>query len=116
MSGDDTIFGQSRLGKRLGRLRKSERVYLHHGRRRTLVVDRIVIGRAKECQIVVSDNLVSRHHAAVQKIRDDYYITDLDSTNGVLVNGDPIKPGTYVLIKPSDVITVGRTELNFLAG
>ncbi len=116
MGGDDTIIGDSNLGERLGRLRKSESVYLHHGRRKTLVVDRIVIGRARDCSIIVTDNLVSRHHAVVQKIRNAYYITDLDSTNGVRVNGQRITAGSYVRLNASDVITVGRTELRLLAG
>lgn len=112
---NDTINEGSNIGERLGKLKKSESVYLHHGRRKTIVVDRILIGRAKDCQIVISDKLVSRHHALVQKIRDGYYITDLDSTNGVFVNGESIEAGTYVQLGASDVITVGRTELRLLA-
>ena len=116
MGEDDTIIGSSSLGERLGKLRKSESVYLHHGRRKTLVVDRIVIGRAKDSAIVISDKLASRHHAVVQKIRDKYYITDLHSTNGVLINGEKIAAGAYVRLQPTDTITIGRTELRFLAG
>ncbi len=113
---DETIIGNSNLGERLGKLRKSESVYLHHGRRRTRVIERIVIGRTRECDIVVTDKLASRHHAEVQKIRNAYYITDCSSTNGVLVNGKRIEPGTYVRLRATDTITIGRTELRFVVG
>ena len=117
MAGEnDTIIGDSNLGERLRKLTKSESVYLHHGRRRTRVVDRIVIGRAADCDIIVTDRLASRHHAEVQKIRDAYYITDHTSTNGVLVNGNRIEPGTYVRLRATDIITIGRTELRFVVG
>ncbi len=116
MSEKDTIYGDSNLGKRLGKLRKSEALYLHYGDQKTRIVDRIVIGRAKECDIVLADTMASRRHAAVQKIKDAYFITDLASTNGVLLNGKPVQPNTYVRLRPRDVVTIGRTDLQLLVG
>lgn len=114
MEDKETIISNSNLGERLGKIRKSESVYLHHGKRKTLLADRILIGRSQDCDIVISDNLTSRHHALVQKIRDAYFITDQYSTNGVLVNGKKIEPGSYVRLKAADTIVIGRTELHLL--
>ncbi|AHC15750.1 FHA domain-containing protein [Salinispira pacifica] len=116
MRNSDTIAGSSSLGERLGKIKRSETVYLHHGKRKTLIRDRITIGRSSDCDIIISDNLTSRHHALIQKIKNAYFITDEDSTNGVLVNGQVIEKGTYVRLHPSDTITIGRTELHLLPG
>lgn len=43
--------------------------------------------------------------------KDDYFITDLFSTNGTLVNGQAVPPGKYVRIEPGDRIKIGKTVL-----
>jgi pSer/pThr/pTyr-binding forkhead associated (FHA) protein len=116
MSSNDTISGSSNLGERLGKIRHAETVYLHHGRRKTLVTDRITIGRSRECDIVIDDHLVSRFHAVVQKIKEAYFICDKQSTNGVTVNGQRIEPGDYVRLRSTDRIAIGRTEFQFKIG
>ena len=45
------------------------------------------IGRASECSITLADSLVSRKHARVWLKGDELQVTDLDSRNGVYVNG-----------------------------
>ncbi|KGE72401.1 FHA domain-containing protein [Spirochaeta lutea] len=114
MDDKETIISSSNLGERLAKIKKAESVYLRYGGNKTLVTDRIVIGRAPDCDIVLSDNLTSRHHAVVQRIKSAYFITDQHSTNGVYVNGKKIQPGTYVRLSAADSITIGRTELHLL--
>lgn len=114
MANNDTIAGNSHVGERLGKIKKAEAVYLHIGKKKTLITDRISIGRSRDNHIIIDDHLVSRNHAVIQKIREAYFITDLNSTNGVLVNGEKIIPGKYIRIKTTDVITIGRTELKLL--
>jgi sigma-B regulation protein RsbU (phosphoserine phosphatase) len=48
--------------------------------------DRIVLGRHPDCNIVLEVGAVSRQHAQILKIGDDYYIEDLHSRNGTFVN------------------------------
>lgn len=48
--------------------------------------DRIVLGRHPDCHIVLEVGAVSRQHAQILKIGDDYYIEDLHSRNGTFVN------------------------------
>jgi len=59
-----------------------------------LVGPRIAIGRAADNDIVVDDDMVSRHHARLEMQGDTYILTDLDSANGTWVNNrrvsDPV--------------------------
>lgn len=48
--------------------------------------DRIVLGRHPDCDIVLEVGAVSRQHAQILKIGDDYYVEDLHSRNGTFVN------------------------------
>ena len=68
------------------------------------------IGRAPDCDIQIADELVSRHHARVV-VGDEIHIADLGSTNGVLVNEEPITGSETVVA--SDRVTVGGTVFQF---
>lgn len=46
-----------------------------------------LLGRGQGCDLVLGDKLVSRRHARVFCSKDRWYIEDLDSTNGLFVNG-----------------------------
>lgn len=48
--------------------------------------DRNVLGRHPDCDIVLEVGAVSRQHAQILKIGDDYYVEDLHSRNGTFVN------------------------------
>jgi hypothetical protein len=69
-----------------------------------------VIGRSKECDIRVSDPNVSRRHAEIRQDGSAYWIVDLDSTNGVSVNGRAVKRAK---LDDEDRVTLGSTELVF---
>lgn len=66
------------------------------------------IGRSRERDVVVDDPNVSRTHCEIRHVGYDYVLYDLDSTNGVVVNGRPIK---RVALADGDVITLGATEI-----
>jgi pSer/pThr/pTyr-binding forkhead associated (FHA) protein len=54
---------------------------------------RVLIGRDKDCQVVIDDPTVSRHHAAISvRPGRPLILEDLGSANGTLVNGRPIRP------------------------
>jgi FHA domain-containing protein len=69
-----------------------------------------VIGRSKECDIQVPDPNVSRRHAEVRQEGAAYWVIDLDSTNGMEVNGRRQKRAK---LRQGDRITLGSTELVF---
>ncbi|MDQ3777913.1 MAG: DUF3662 and FHA domain-containing protein [Actinomycetota bacterium] len=70
----------------------------------------IVIGRSKDCDIRVADPNVSRRHAEIRREGSAFWIVDLDSTNGVSVNGRALKRAK---LDHEDRITLGSTELVF---
>ena len=69
-----------------------------------------IIGRSKDADIRVSDPNVSRRHAEIRQDGSSYWIVDLDSTNGVTVNGRAVKRAK---LEDEDRITLGSTELVF---
>jgi Protein of unknown function (DUF3662)/FHA domain len=69
-----------------------------------------VIGRSKECDIQLPDPNVSRRHAEVRQEGAAYWVIDLDSTNGMEVNGRRQKRAK---LRQGDRIMLGSTELVF---
>ncbi|MFC7614392.1 ATP-binding cassette domain-containing protein [Actinokineospora soli] len=65
----------------------------------------ITIGRAPECAVVLTDVLVSRHHAELRQVGGRWQLVDLGSWNGTHVNGKRI---TTAEIGPDDVIGIGH--------
>jgi hypothetical protein len=70
-----------------------------------------VIGRSGDVDIVIAAHEVSRRHAQILPDRDGWTLTDLDSTNGVRLNGRPL--GVPTRLQDGDVIEVGSVELIF---
>jgi hypothetical protein len=70
-----------------------------------------VIGRSRDCDVVLADQNVSRRHAEVRPSGGKWIVKDLGSTNGVKVNGRRIT-GPQSL-KPGDKIELGTSTLGF---
>lgn len=71
------------------------------------------IGRSPGCDLRLDDRSISRQHAAIYMLRDEYYLEDFDSMNGTAVNGVTVK-GTRVKINAGDEIRLGLTCLTFM--
>jgi len=56
----------------------------------TIAQERLVIGRDTDCDVIIADALVSRHHCEVWQTDNDVFVRDLGSRNCTLVNGRPI--------------------------
>lgn len=81
---------------------------------RTLELDRkneITIGRENDCDITLPHISVSKYHAKITREQDGYYITDLQSTNGVIVNNRRIFGKQKLHEK--DVISITNSKLIF---
>ena len=66
------------------------------------------IGRTARADFIVEAPLVSRLHCRLTaSASDQLLVEDLGSTNGTLVNGKRVERG---VLKPGDVLTVGRVE------
>jgi ferredoxin len=71
-------------------------------------------GRAAETDYrFADDEQISRQHCQIACDNNRFIFRDLNSTNGSMVNGNPV---TEVELRPGDVIQVGDLELEFLAG
>ena len=76
--------------------------------------DRVAIGRARNNDILIRHNSVSKLHAFVLKKGDDYFITDASSRNGVLINGNPITPEEETRLESGDELAFGDIQGRFL--
>jgi pSer/pThr/pTyr-binding forkhead associated (FHA) protein len=61
------------------------------GKRWPLNKTEFVIGRGEDCDIVLPDRQVSRHHFRVVRDEDGYNVEDLGSKNGTYINGAPVR-------------------------
>jgi len=109
-----TIIYESTVGKRLAGMRARGTMFIVFQGRRIPIASRITIGRDPANSITLEDMLASRFHAVVQKVRNEYFVEDLDSTNGTYVNGERIPAKKYVRLAPSDTVLIGRSELSLL--
>jgi two-component system, NtrC family, response regulator HydG len=86
---------------------------------KTLVVDpaesvgRVFIGKSKACQLELTDPLASRRHVAVALEAGGVRLTDLDSTNGTLVNGVRV---LEALLFGGELVRIGDTTLALRLG
>jgi Protein of unknown function (DUF3662)/FHA domain len=72
--------------------------------------DRSVIGRLQGSEVEIQDPGASRRHAEIRRDGADFVVVDLGSTNGTLVNDQPVAEAT---LEDGDRITIGRTVLEF---
>jgi ABC-type multidrug transport system ATPase subunit/pSer/pThr/pTyr-binding forkhead associated (FHA) protein len=79
-----------------------------------LIKPEMRIGRAADNDIVISSKLVSNHHLQVETQDGRVTITDLQSTNGTMVNGTRIAPLQKTALQAGDVIRVGDLTGNSL--
>ncbi len=70
----------------------------------------VSIGREEGNGMRLNDERISRFHCKVQYDGDDVIITDLESTNGTRINGDPVQIRRLL---PGDRVGVGRSVLVF---
>ncbi len=72
------------------------------------------IGRSRDCDIVLEDPGISRRHAELRPAGESFAIHDLGSTNGVLVDGEPVRGARQ--LRGGEVIELGSTEAVFELG
>ncbi len=81
------------------------------GRRLLVAPAGAVIGRGRDCDIVLEDAGISRRHAHLSPTPNGWTIEDLGSTNGVRINGESIH-GPHP-VRLGDRIELGSTEIAF---
>jgi pSer/pThr/pTyr-binding forkhead associated (FHA) protein len=73
--------------------------------------ERTTIGRKAHNDIQIDNLAVSGEHAVIVTILNDSFMEDLGSTNGTLVNGNPVKKH---FLQNNDVIELGKYKLKFV--
>ena len=71
----------------------------------------VTLGRSRQCDVVVDDPNVSRQHAEIRPRGGSWVLTDLGSTNGSRINGQPVERPEVV--RSGDEIELGATVLRF---
>ena len=73
--------------------------------------ERMTIGRKPHNDIQIDNLAVSGEHAMIMTILNDSFLEDLGSTNGTLVNGQPVKKH---FLQGDDVVEIGKYKLKYV--
>lgn len=73
--------------------------------------ERMTIGRKPHNDIQIDNLAVSGEHAMVMTILNDSFLEDLGSTNGTMVNGQPVKKH---FLQSNDVVEIGKYKLKYV--
>ncbi len=79
-----------------------------------LVAERTVVGRSPEADICIDDEAVSWNHLEIERRGDVLMATDLDSSNGTALNGEPLDRPRR--LRGGDVLTLGGHRLEVSEG
>jgi len=74
-----------------------------------LVSGSVIVGRSSICNLYFNDNNLSKQHFAIEEGADGFYILDLNTTNGTMVNG--IKIHQKRKLQQGDLINAGMLEM-----
>ncbi|MBL7163645.1 MAG: FHA domain-containing protein [Anaerolineales bacterium] len=69
----------------------------------------ITIGRDPNCECAIDSKTVSTHHARLSYDRGQWWVEDLESTNGTLLNQEPVTSPT--VLAPGDQLRCGKATL-----
>jgi hypothetical protein len=84
---------------------------INAGKSYALTADILILGRDEGCDITIDDANVSRRHAQIKKdATGRWKLTDLGSTNGTRLNGNPV---SSALLRDGDQVSLGMTILEF---
>ncbi len=70
----------------------------------------ITIGRGEDCDLVILHKEISRLHCKMEQEGDKIFVTDLESSNGVYINGERLTPYLRVELGEDSVFSLGKLE------
>lgn len=73
------------------------------------------IGQGQEMDAQINRSTISHYHAKIEKSSDQYYIEDLNSTNGTMVNGEALSYKERRVLKKNDIIEFADVKYRFSA-
>ncbi len=75
----------------------------------TSIVSSLIVGRSDTCDIYIDDTKLSRQHFVIENDNGTFYVTDLQSRNGTMLNG--IRINSRRQIKSGDQILAGLSDI-----
>ncbi|MGF1503767.1 MAG: protein kinase [Chloroflexi bacterium] len=107
-----------------GQLKRGPILISDDGKRIPLIARDMVIGRSHPSDPHIPDidlqdlgfedaRTASRRHARIFTDGRQYYVEDLDSTNGTRINGEDLEPNNPIRISEGDQLEIGRVRLVF---
>ena len=82
------------------------------GSRIALDTDEVSIGRHPESDIFLDDVTVSRRHAVIRRVGNEFHVSDAGSLNGTYVNQSRVETAT---LADGDEVQIGKFKLVYLA-
>ena len=73
--------------------------------------DKVVIGRGEDCDLSLDESHVSRNHCQILAANGTYFLKDLGSHNGTLIEGKPVIPLTDIPLFPGQYFSIGRVSM-----
>jgi hypothetical protein len=110
VSDEHVPAGSLQLSSRLAEGGPTAGLVLGDGSRFDLADQPVTVGRAPDCDLVLADPTVSKHHFELRPRGTDVVLVDLGSTNGTRVNDVGVHDRVLV---DGDHIRVGATVLRF---
>jgi two-component system, cell cycle response regulator len=83
------------------------------GRKYDLYEDEVSLGRDPDNTIVLESDSVSRRHARIERVADERYVTDMNSTNGTYINDAPVQRAR---LTSGSFLKIGDTIFKYLTG
>ena len=80
------------------------------GQTHELKAETTTIGRTDDNTFTIPENSISSRHCEIIQRGSEYYVKDLDSTNGTFINGQKVGSSP---IKPGQVLRCGQVEVRF---
>ncbi len=78
---------------------------------KNISTDCVIVGRSKQCDICVDDDKLSRNHFMLVRTDGKFEIKDLNSSNGLIVNGKKVKKA---ILTGNDKIVAGTSSFSFV--
>jgi general secretion pathway protein E len=72
----------------------------------------LTVGRNFTNLLVIEEPQASRFHCVIEKSSDGFHVRDLESRNGTMLNGKPLR-GEAVFV-PGDIVKIGNTEMKLV--
>lgn len=90
-------------------------IHVSSGTTITIPKEGISIGRSdKDANFVVDNHNISRKHCIISSVNGKLYIKDLNSTNGIFLNGERIIENMNVQINSGDIVHIANEEFRVM--